>query len=57
MRLDEKQQIKSVSQQQHAGDSEVEQLFLPYRTFRCEVTAERAWHSKASRRQQHRRAV
>src|SRR5262249_30762922 len=40
-----------------AGDSEVEQFFLPYRTFRCEVAAERAWHSEAGRRQQHHRAV
>src|SRR5262249_14875896 len=57
MRLDGKQQVKSVSQQQRAGDSEVEQFFLPYRTFRCEVAAERAWHSEAGRRQQHHRAV
>src|SRR5262245_18936955 len=42
MRLKGKEQIESVGQQQHGGDSEIEQLFLPYRTFRCELAAERA---------------
>ena len=57
MGLEHEDEVEAVGREQHDGEADVEQRFLPHGLLGREEAAERAGHGQADRRQEHHGAV